>query len=150
VSDTPEVNFREGCRQLEAGAADLRELLTILVGLVAAALRLPTVEPETNSASDSPPGLDEDARSVAALVQKLVGTHDRYWEVFDPRQEEHPLVGSLTDDVSEIYRDLRRGIHQVDVGRPNDALWEWRFSFETHWGNHATDAIRVLHRIVSD
>ncbi len=32
----------------------------------------------------------------------------------------------------------------------NDALWECSFSFETHWGNHATDAIRVLHRLVSD
>jgi hypothetical protein len=26
------------------------------------------------------------------------------------------------------------------------AIWEWRFHFEWHWGDHAIDALRALHR----
>ena len=26
-----------------------------------------------------------------------------------------------------------------------DALWEWGFNFQAHWGEHASSAIRALH-----
>ncbi|MBT2659203.1 DUF5063 domain-containing protein [Bacillus sp. ISL-18] len=26
-----------------------------------------------------------------------------------------------------------------------EATWEWKFSFDIHWGSHAVDAIRALH-----
>jgi hypothetical protein len=26
-----------------------------------------------------------------------------------------------------------------------DIIWEWEFGFETHWGEHATNAIRALY-----
>jgi hypothetical protein len=25
-------------------------------------------------------------------------------------------------------------------------VWEWRFHFDVHWGEHAVDALRALHR----
>lgn len=78
---------------------------------------------------------------------------DAYWEVFDPYEESQPVAGSLSDDVLDVYGDLQRGLALWDKGgaTSNDALrvsaiWAWRFSFEVHWGDHAIDALRALHR----
>lgn len=70
-----------------------------------------------------------------------------YWETFDPYQDppEQPVIGHLTDDLGDIYRDIARGILLFDSGRVDEALWEWAFNFRIHWGEHATGAIRALH-----
>lgn len=72
--------------------------------------------------------------------------HDAYWEVFDPYEDAEPVAKALADDVLDIYRDVRRGLWFWEKGEMADAVWEWRFSFESHWGNHAVDALRALHR----
>ena len=71
---------------------------------------------------------------------------EAYWEVFDPYQRSTPVGGSLSDDVLDIYGDLRRGLSlwDTEASRPA-ALWDWRFHFEVHWGDHAVDALRALH-----
>ncbi|HEY4179503.1 MAG TPA: DUF5063 domain-containing protein [Kofleriaceae bacterium] len=81
------------------------------------------------------------------------GDVDTYWEVFDPYVGDAPVAGSLSDDVLDIYRDLQRGLTlwDHDAAANSDAfklcaIWEWRFHFETHWGDHAIDALRALHR----
>jgi hypothetical protein len=70
-----------------------------------------------------------------------------YWEVFDPYEESTAVAGSLSDDLLDVYRDLRRGLALwgKDVSR-TAAIWEWRFHFDNHWGDHAIDALRALHR----
>lgn len=73
--------------------------------LVRAALQLPDAE-VGDEAIDDPLGLDADCLAVASNVSRLVGQHQVYWEVFDPRVEEAPVTGSLVDDLSNIYRDL--------------------------------------------
>ncbi|MFK7992281.1 MAG: DUF5063 domain-containing protein [Sandaracinaceae bacterium] len=74
------------------------------------------------------------------------GSHDLYWEVFNPYVDEERVAGSLSDDFFDIYRDLRRGLVAFDKGRHQKALWDWRFHFDHHWGDHAVDALRALHR----
>ena len=42
---------------------------------------------------------------------------------------------------------------RFDEGSPEavaDAVWQWRFSFESHWGQHATGAMNALRELVSD
>ncbi|MBX3215757.1 MAG: DUF5063 domain-containing protein [Labilithrix sp.] len=72
--------------------------------------------------------------------------HEVYWEVFDPYEESVPVAGSLSDDILDVYGDVRRGLWHWEKGNMADAVWEWRFSFDTHWGDHAVDALRALHR----
>jgi hypothetical protein len=138
------------CKDLEAGALEAKGTLTALVALVGAALQLPEVEPTDRDYFD-PPDLDQACQKV---VQQLwwVGANDFYCEVYDPRERIEPAVvgGRLKDDLGDIYRDLRRGLHIARSGAMTDAIWQWRFDFRTHWGNDATDAIRVLHRLVAD
>ncbi len=74
------------------------------------------------------------------------GELDIYWEVFDPYQKEPPVAGSLSDDLLDTYLDVRRGLAAHDAGSVDSAIWEWKFHFDHHWGDHAVDALRALQR----
>lgn len=73
------------------------------------------------------------------------GDDELYWEVFDPYREEAPVCGSLSDDLLDIYFDVYRGLALWDDGHHVEAIWEWWFSRDHHWGDHAVDALRALH-----
>jgi len=70
-----------------------------------------------------------------------------YWEIFNPLAIDpgEPVVGSLPDDLSDIYIDIFRGLALYDAGEIHAAQWEWKFHFDIYWGEHATSAIRALH-----
>lgn len=114
--------------------ASARERLLVLY---AAGAQLPHVEKETDRQAPTYP-----------IPERWAGFegHDLYWEVFDPYECAEPVAGSLEDDVLDIYGDVRRGLWFWDKGDMADAVWEWRSSFECHWGDHAVDALRALHR----
>jgi hypothetical protein len=69
-----------------------------------------------------------------------------YQEVFDPYADppEDVVTGSLADDLADIYVDLREGAQLWSRGLHDEAVWQWRFSFESHWGEHATGALRAI------
>lgn len=72
---------------------------------------------------------------------------ETYWEVFDPYEASAPVGGSLSDDLLDVYGDLHRGLALWDREiSKSAAIWEWRFHFDHHWGDHAIDALRALHR----
>lgn len=138
------------CDLVEHEGFELHELLKTLLRLVDRGLALSECSPDTDEPAVAPEGLDADAAVVAKNVQQSIGI-DFYWELFDslslPELPE-PVAGSLVDDLVDIYRDLRVGLQLADTGSLTDAAWEWRFSFRSHWGRHATSAIRVLFLLV--
>ena len=135
------------CLQVREPPLDGRRVMRSLLLLVANALLLPDLEPTTADPLADPEGLDSECHEVAAAAATLGA--DLYWEVFDPRELSEPVAGSLSDDLADIYRDLRRGLAAAERDIA-EAVWNWRFSYETHWGDHATDAIRTLQRVVND
>ncbi len=86
-----------------------------------------------------------------------------YWEIFDPTYSEltgHPepvwtitereaSQGWLVDDFADIYRDLKIELIKIDrIGTDQaieDALWQLKWSFSNHWGQHCINALRYLH-----
>jgi hypothetical protein len=95
--------------------------------------------------------LDESAEDVDAQTSPMpprldFGVHDEYWEVLDPYIEAEALIGALSDDVADVYADLARGLALWAADKRDAAVWEWRFGFDIHWGDHAVDALRALHR----
>ncbi|GAX39969.1 hypothetical protein NIES4075_09310 [Tolypothrix sp. NIES-4075] len=117
-----------------------------------------------------------------------------YWDVFDPLNQEdtQSVFNSLADDLSDIYKDLKRGISRLALkfivmtrqgaggreqgekgfepcllfftqfdfiaptylllynqGYITEAVWEWRFHFEIHWGVHLVGAQRAIHSYFS-
>ncbi|WP_376785316.1 DUF5063 domain-containing protein [Siminovitchia terrae] len=71
--------------------------------------------------------------------------YEYYWEIFNPYNFEAPVCTSLTDDVLDMYKDVKKGIFLFERKKQKEAFWNWKFHFKTHWGGHAVDAIRALH-----
>jgi hypothetical protein len=116
---------------------NLKILLLSLLDLYSKALHLPDVEPEQEGATD----ID------LPIPQIKIGQYDHYWEVFNPYQFEQPLGATLSDDILDIYKDVKKGILLYQRNEQIEAIWEWKFGFEIHWGSHAVDAIRTLHYV---
>lgn len=128
----------------KAGALPLRERVQsareVLLSLYAAAIELPDASKATEKDAPTPP-VPGDWPGFAA--------HDDYWEVFDPYVKSEPVAGWMSDAVLDVYRDIQRGLWFWENDEIADAVWEWRFSFDSHWGAHAIDALRALHRACS-
>ena len=73
---------------------------------------------------------------------------DLYWVALDPLAAVPGDVGaaSLVDDLVDVRDDLLRGLWLYDRGFVEAACWEWRFSYHSHWGAHATGALWALFR----
>lgn len=86
-----------------------------------------------------------------SLGAKIGAERDCYSEVFDayeqPRDE--PVTGCLSDDFADIYLDLAEGLTKWNRGEHGEAVWHWRFSFNMHWGEHASGALRALHALAA-
>jgi hypothetical protein len=126
-----------------ASARPLHERLQMarlrLIELYAAGCTLPLVEPPDDLEAGPSPGTPNGWPGFSRF--------DGYWEVFDPYVDEAPVAGSLSDDLLCVYSDVRRGLDLWKSKAPRAAaIWEWRFHFDTHWGDHAVDALRALHR----
>lgn len=92
-----------------------------------------------------------------------LGEQAFYWEVFNPTYSEqngYPNAGWnitdreasqgwLVDDFGDIYRDLKIELEKIQkIGTDEaveDAFWQLKFGFRTHWGEHAISAMRYLH-----
>jgi hypothetical protein len=108
---------------------------------------LDEVEPDTDGAKQSTMTHDQ-WKIVYDDIGGTLGRWNYYWDVYDPYSEsDHEAVcGSVADDLSDIYRDLRDGLRAADdeTAQPNDVFWAWRFDFESHWAAHAAGALRAL------
>ncbi|WP_338472636.1 DUF5063 domain-containing protein [Niallia sp. XMNu-256] len=110
------------------GKNDLNNLLVSLLDLYSKALYLPDVEPEKDVVSDI----------KLSVPQILFDEYDHYWQVFNPYHLDDPVGASLSDDILDIYKDVKKGIlfYTREINLRN---------FEIDWGNHAVNAIRALH-----
>jgi hypothetical protein len=122
----------------------VQQTTQLIVALYDAAMRLPHPNP---SEQDAPESLTADAWQ--ALYQRLsiqFGDINDYSFIFDPYDMAAlPVTGSLADDLADIYRDLKTGLIVDAAEQSDDAIWEWRFGFEKHWGRHAAHALYALH-----
>lgn len=158
---------RRWCELIESRASlDLKALVTrahdLVPRLYAAALDLPTTDvlfPDDGKEGDEEVALDlqpdpdrlgsPEWSAMFDSLSKLLGKWDRYAEVYDvygPSDKDN-VGGSLADDLSDLYVDIKVGLIKWERGDSGGALWEWRFGVETHWGDHATAALRALREL---
>ncbi len=91
---------------------------------------------------------DLDARfELYSHLRKVLGERDSYWLEFDAAPEELHMSGSLADDLTDIYFDLRYGRDLLDDVWPQRAAQAWRSSYRVHWGQHLVDAERHLYAL---
>ena len=114
-------------------------------------LALPLLPLPKLHADDDHPGHfpDYEWKSVYQAAAALPVGH--YAEVFDPVviPAETPVVGDLADDLADIYREVITGLWLFESGKHLQAHWHWAFTFQVHWGKHATSAIRALYTVIA-
>lgn len=84
-----------------------------------------------------------------------LGYDTKYLKVFNPiNKNVHELIqGDIALDFEDIYCDLKNELEKMKIGTNEaveDALWQMKFSFTMHWGNHCIDALRALHYLSQD
>jgi hypothetical protein len=153
VTDAFASAARSYCGLIEAHAtAGATEFLAAceeaLAALHTAALSLSAADPGTDE--PLPDRLDhEDWEALFHSLEGLIGDWDVYRRVFDPYDTDEPVTAQLSDDLADIYRDVRRGLDAFDRGSKADAAWDWRFSYTSHWGRHLAGALAPLNQLRS-
>jgi hypothetical protein len=142
----------EFCRLVESHrkssrAVFLKRIYVLLARVFGLALQLPPAVPDEKF--DEQPMTSDEWQALFLSLGKKLGPQNYYWEFFNPYVKNEPVAGSLADDLADIYGDLRPGLElykQGSLGARRTAIWNWRFLL-SHWGHHATDALRALQEI---
>lgn len=123
----------------------------LLAELLPLALALPDVQVSDDDLDDEKVVPREDCLGHDAWQRKyvnlnsLLGDRNVFWEVFDPRQDEGSIAGTIADALAEVWSHLKVGLVHIDSGHSVDgAVWTWRWTFWSVWGHHVTDVLRLV------
>lgn len=136
----------EFCRWVEGAPGepemDLEKARSLAARLYCLALALPRVDASDQEDDVDPMGLEYEAafKRFERLPVNMYACTD-------------PLVvlgaecsaGDVADDLADTYLDVRRGLALYRAERIQAAVWEWSFSFHSHWGTHVVNALVALH-----
>ena len=108
-------------------------------------------DPGGGEVTDQYSDLDDRFDLFSELRMRL-GDRDMYWLEFDQpgdvHEDDEHRSGSLADDLTDIYCELKHGLKRFDdnddAGR---TLGRWRTGFCRHWGQHVVDAERHLYAL---
>jgi hypothetical protein len=94
--------------------------------LYLAAMELP--EEWSNELADAPDaeGISREERSAIERSIAVRLPFSAYARVFDPftLPAEEPVVGTIGDDIADIYDDVVGGLLEYEAGRTAQAVWE--------------------------
>jgi hypothetical protein len=95
--------------------------------------------------------LDAMRRGLSNALEGL----DSYWEVdvprgdpTDPTRAPEIVEASLTDDILTAVSAWETGLHLLDEGRPDEAIWWWQYSCLSSWGERITSALHVIQTLL--
>ncbi|MGD8742891.1 MAG: DUF5063 domain-containing protein [Granulosicoccaceae bacterium] len=138
---------RRFCEHVEQFSADhvdswLTDMVALLPQLDEAASSLG----ELQSLSVHEHDVDDEARfELFTRLFEALGERDGYDYEYDSLEGQR-LSGTLADDITDIYFDLKRGLDLLEQypAEPKIAASDWRQSYEFHWRHHLLDAERQL------
>lgn len=76
----------------------------------------------------------ERMREMAMVAYPQFGFYPCVFLEVDPIAE--ITMGDAVDDIADIALDMEEFIWRCNHTNPNDAIWHFRFGYETHWGWH--------------
>ena len=143
----------------------LGRVLKSTVALYRAGLTLPNVDPGYHPGGEwfeknkglpiqeqlrLHPKIQEHSRRnklILGKIERSLGGELWYQIVFDPFQDRKTVSSSLSDDLADIYCDVKEGLLNLKSSRRVSAsvIWQWKCDFESHWGRHAVSAINAMH-----
>lgn len=145
---------REFCRSIErAGKPDderwLEGMAQLLPRLHAALACLAT---EVVREFVQMPLPDLEARfELYFKLKALLGDRDEYWMEFDVAHDGQSKSGSLADDFTDIYCELKQGLVQLErwPSKGAQVIRQWEQGYRIQWGQHVVDAERHLWALCS-
>jgi len=157
MQDPDSIQFRElvesarsFCQLIDQASVDadwLAPLFQVLPRLHAAVVAL------HDPGGELPPQqVDFDDRfDFFSTLRARLGGLDMYWLEYDEpgdvvSGDEH-RTGSLADDLTDIYFELKRGLELLDAAGPDEVAHLWETGFHEHWGQHLVDAERHLYTL---
>jgi hypothetical protein len=128
-----------------------RDMLTTLY---ATAIRFPEVAITSDKEFNNRVTNDQQQNIIQRLDDN-VGERRFYWDTFDPTNEKEtqPVCQDLVDDLADIYRDIKSCLTTYYLGQieaQEHGLWELKFTFDRHWGEHNINALRALHYLIAN
>lgn len=142
-------NAKTYCSLVETPTAEIRDFaqqLAMILGLLYhGALNLPEDFTEDD--------LLEEALDTTALAQALrdkFGAHDLYRVVSGLYGDEEAVtVAVLSDDLTDIYRDIKAGLIGYEQGLEDAAIEHWIITFRAHWGMHLVNSLKALQSLLT-
>ncbi len=130
----------------------IEKTLELFSSLYYSIFRFPSFEIESDEEMIEKFVTEQEWNNIYQRVSQKLGYHDDYLDVYDPvaRQEEDLSVGKLSDNLADIYQDMKDFVTLYGVGNEDvmlASLWECKISFEEYWGQKLLNATRVLHRL---
>lgn len=127
----------------------LLPLIPLLPRLHAAVAALQDDGSEVSQLSEWP---DFDKRfEMFSRLRDCLGGQDSYWLEYDEVEftgdNNDRMSGSLADDLTDIYFELKHGLRMLASNSPDQVAHWWHNSFQTHWGQHLVDAERHLYAL---
>ncbi|MCB1875525.1 MAG: DUF5063 domain-containing protein [Chromatiales bacterium] len=93
----------------------------------------------------------EDRFEFYSRLKSLLGEKDGYWLEFDVAVDGQNMSGSLADDLTDIYFELKQGLETLDSDPLGSeiAISSWRSGYKLNWGQHLVDAERHIYTLCS-
>jgi hypothetical protein len=135
--------FCAWCESDSLGARRETNAAASLARLHAAVLELPEIDGDDGNEMPEIPALH-----LQAATRNLAAFNGWYYRtVFDPTPtlDEEPAIGDVGVDLIDTYKDIKVGSLLAASGRIEEAIWQWRFMHQVHWGKHAVGALAALH-----
>ena len=93
-------------------------------------------------ASEFPDAVVREYGEIREIVSKNfpdLGYYNGALEIADKIAESENGVGDAIDDICDIAGDLEEVLWCWENTSVDDALWHFKFSFDSHWGKHLRD-----------
>ena len=96
---------------------------------------------------------EEDYNYIRLSVFDVLGQYDEYLDVFveDMKYSDRPILRSISEDLADIYQDLRNflatyreGIEDMSIAALNEVLENFRHD----WGQKCVNVMRPLHDVL--
>lgn len=143
-----ESEFTNEIEELEMTEKFLAELHLLILNL-----------PDPSAVWEEVEDLEENSedKDLAVKQWKAVGERfeklpvNGYWEIFDASniEDEHSVFSQVSDDLADIYGDIKSGLIFYEQEKFPEAFWEWTFHFKIHWGNHLVGAQKTIRNYFS-
>lgn len=130
--------------------ARLRALAAALDRLSTVYHSLEDVEPTT---VDTPAG-NRDHAAAYRRLGALFPEFGMYSEV-EPEAAyrgslDETTMGDAVDDLADIAGDLSEVADLLDKGETQNAIWQFRFTYQSHWGRHLRSLQRYVHYLIHE